>query len=376
MSFFTFITRNLLRRRTRSFLTVVGLAVAVAAVVSLVGVATSFERSFIGMYNQRGIDLVVQKAGRNNLNNDLPADLQGLLEKVPGVKQVLGGSVDIISFPEAQLFQVPINGWPVGSDLYKRVKVVQGRQLEAGDKNKAMLGRELAANLQVKAGDEIPLYGQQFQVAGIFESGVIFENGAVIVTLDEFQRLTGRENQITGFTIQVNKPIDDAKLEEIRQQIESLMPGVPIRAKTPTDFVQSIDEIRMARAMAWIISAIALFIGAIGMLNTMVMSVFERTREIGTLRAIGWKKSRIASMVIGEALLLSIGGAVAGSLAGLVLTKFLSTLKNAAGFMSGDVPPLVIAQGCLVAILVGVAGAIYPALWSANLLPTEALRRK
>jgi putative ABC transport system permease protein len=118
-----------------------------------------------------------------------------------------------------------------------------------------------------------------------------------------------------------------------------------------------------------------LFIGAIGMLNTMVMSVFERTREIGTLRAIGWKKSRVARMVIGESLLLSIGGAVAGSLAGIALTKFLATLKNAS-FMSGEIPPAVIAQGCIVAVLVGLAGAIYPALWSANLLPTEALRRK
>ncbi|MCC7085954.1 MAG: ABC transporter permease [Pirellulales bacterium] len=385
MNFFTFITKNLLRRRTRSVLTIIGLAVAVAAVVSLVGVATGFERSFIGMYNQREIDLVVQSAGgRTNLNNLLPESLLGKLVRVDGVKQVLGGSVDLISFTAGDqhlenlptdLISVPINGWPLGSALYNRLRVIAGSKLQPGDTGKVMLGRELAANLQKKVGDKVPVYGAAYEVAGIFESDAVFENGAVIIPLSELQKGNGSQGKITGFTIQVKKPIDEQGLEKIRKDIEALMPG-KIVAKAPTDFVESIDEIRTARAVAWITSAIALFIGAIGMLNTMVMSVFERTREIGTLRAIGWKRSRIARMVIGESLLLSIGGAIAGSLAGIALTKFLSELPNGAGIITGSVPPPVIAQGFAFAVLVGLFGAIYPALWSANLLPTEALRRK
>jgi putative ABC transport system permease protein len=253
--------------------------------------------------------------------------------------------------------------------------VTHGRKLEEGDHGKVMLGRELAANLGKKVGDKVPIYGKPYEVVGVYESGAIFENGAVVMPLLEMQEGNNTKGEITGFTIQVNKPIDEAGLERIRKEIEAL-PFGKIVAKAPGDFVRSIDEIRVARAVAWITSAIALFIGAIGMLNTMVMSVFERTREIGTLRAIGWKKSRIARMIISESLLLSIGGAVVGSLAGIALTKFLSTLPNAAGFMTGDVPPPVIAQGFVVAILVGLVGAVYPALWSANLLPTEALRRK
>jgi putative ABC transport system permease protein len=379
MNFFAFITKNLLRRRTRSLLTIIGLAVAVAAVVSLVGVATGFEQSFIGMYDQRGIDLVVQGTGAGTkLNNALPEEYFEKLKGIEGVKQVLGGSVDLISFPERGLISVPINGWPAGSALYDRLTVTSGKKLEAEDDRGVMLGRELAANLGKKVGDKVQIYDRDFTVAAVFESGVVFENGAVIILLDVMQKLISQEGKITGFTIQVEKPISDEKLEQIRQEIEALGKdsGVGVVAKAPADFVNSIDEIRTARAVAWITSAIAIFIGAIGMLNTMVMSVFERTREIGTLRAIGWKKSRIAQMVISESLLLSIGGAIAGSLAGIALTKFLSTLPNGAGFMSGNIPPPVIAQGFAVAILVGLFGAIYPALWSANLLPTEALRRK
>src|SRR5262245_336665 len=115
MYFFTFLLKNLLRRPARSMLTIVGLAVAVAAVVSLVGVATGFENSFLEVYTSRGVDLVVQRAGgKNNLNNGLPESLLEPISKVEGVKQVVGGLLDTIPFREANLMGVLLNGWPPG----------------------------------------------------------------------------------------------------------------------------------------------------------------------------------------------------------------------------------------------------------------------
>src|SRR5690606_25251195 len=124
---------------------IIGLAVAVAAVVSLVGVSKSFEQAFVGMYDQRGIDLVVQRGGggATNLNNALPAELMGKIEEIDGVKQVLGGLVDVMSFPNEGLMAVPINGWPAGSALYDRLTVIEGEELKAGDEKKVMLGRKL-----------------------------------------------------------------------------------------------------------------------------------------------------------------------------------------------------------------------------------------
>ena len=75
------------------------------------------------------------------------------------------------------------------------------------------------------------------------------------------------------------------------------------------------------------------------MLNTMIMSVFERTKEIGTLRAIGWKRRRVVQMVLGESVMLSIGGAILGSVVGVLLVKFLSHLPNTAGVITGKIDP-------------------------------------
>ncbi len=374
MHFFTFILKNLLRRPARSLLTIVGLAVAICAVVSLVGVATGFEQSFMEVYTQRGIDLVVQRAGgSDNLNNTLPEQLLDRIAELPGVEQVMGGAVDLVSFQKYGIIGRLINGWPPDSPLLKRITVTSGRQLTAGDTRKAAIGRVLATNLKKKVGDTIDLFEEPFTIVGIYESPIVFENAGVVVLQEELQRLQHRPNEVAGFTVTAKRPIDDAGMENLRTRIEALQPGLEV--KRSSDFVEHVPQVRISRAVAWLTSAIALFIGAIGMLNTMVMSVFERTKEIGTLRAIGWRKSRIVRMVIGESLLLSIAGAALEAPAAQALAKFLSHMPNTAGVTQGTVEPSVFVEGLLVALIVGLLGSVYPALWSANLMPTEALRR-
>jgi putative ABC transport system permease protein len=146
--------------------------------------------------------------------------------------------------------------------------------------------------------------------------------------------------------------------------------------KTAKDLVNTTTEIRFIHAMAWITSAIALFIGTISMLNTMIMSVFERTKEIGVLRAIGWGRWRVVKMIVMESLLLSIVGGVVGTLGAVVLTQILSRLPVAAGLVDANLAPSVIGEGFLIALGVGFLGALYPAYRGAQLLPTEALRHE
>ena len=128
--------------------------------------------------------------------------------------------------------------------------------------------------------------------------------------------------------------------------------------------------------MAWVTSAVALVIGAVGMLNTMIMSVFERTREIGILRAIGWGRWRVVRMILTESILLSLAGGVVGAGGAIALVRVLANQPAVAGMVSGDVAPIVIAQGFAIALCVGLLGAAYPAYRGAQLLPTEALRHE
>ena len=122
------------------------------------------------------------------------------------------------------------------------------------------------------------------------------------------------------------------------------------------------SEMRIMQAVAWLVSAIALIIGAIGMLNTMMMSVFERTYEIGVLRALGWRKRRIVKMILCEALVLSLAGAVVGGVGGMLLLQGLSHLPWINGLLPGGVAPIVFVYGLVIAVLMGLTGGLYPAI--------------
>ncbi|MBX9788749.1 MAG: ABC transporter permease [Pirellulales bacterium] len=375
MSFFSIPLKSLLRRRTRSALTILGLGIALAAVISLVGISQGFERSFVRMYQRRGVDLLVQRSGGGNRKDKtLSVKLDPKLRAIKGVRDVDGGLMDMIAMPEFDQFAIILNGLPGNSPELTRANVIDGRRLEPTDERSLMLGKVLALNIGAKVGDDVKIYEQPYKVVGIYESPTVFENGGAIILLEDLQRLTDLNGKVTGFAVSIDHPGNEAEVARIAREIQALEPH--LEAMRPDKLVAEVQEVKAAKATAWITSAIALVIGAIGMLNTMVMSVFERTREIGTLRAIGWRKSRVMRLILLEATFLSISGAVAGAIAAVGITKIMSSLPLTNGYIGSEIAPAVFVQGFVIALLVGFFGSLYPAWWGASLSPIEALRRK
>jgi len=368
----TVVLKNLRGRRVRSLLTVGGLAVAVAAVVALVGAAQCSEQAFLELYQRRGADLVVQRAGGTvQLSNGLDQTLGPRIAALPGVRVVIGSLMDMVAFEQANLFAVIVNGWPAGQSPLTEVTMVAGRRLQAGDKGKVMLGVKLAGNLEKKVGDKIDVYDEPFEVIGIFDSFSVFESGALWMLLEELQRLMDRPGQVTGYVIEVDKL--NTSVDGIKRRIEALEPGLSV---VPTgEFVRGIAQMRVVRSMGWVVSCVAFFVGLIGVSNTMIMSVFERRGELGTLRALGWPALRIVRLVLAETLILSLAGALLGSVAGWLILQVLATVPATAGLIDGRLAPQVVGWGFALALGVGLCGAAYPAIWAARLSPLAAMRR-
>jgi putative ABC transport system permease protein len=370
--FTSLILKNVLHRPVRTILTTLGLAIAIAAVTILVGISWNFERSFLTLYNSKGIDLVVVRAGNSNqLSSSLDEKMADRLRQIEGVAEVAPSLVDTVAFEEQNLVSVLVDGWMPGSILFRGIKILEGRALKPGDDKAVILGRVLAMTLGKKVGDRLQIAGETFDVVGIFESESWFENGSLTMPLKTLQKMMGREGQVTGLLIQA-KASDERSIKELRRRIESTIPGV---AATPArDHVQGDTQIRLARAMAWTTAAIALFLGSVGMLNTMLMSIFERTREIGILRAVGWRRRRVLTLVLGEALAIALIGTFMGVLFAVVGLRVLTLAPTARGFISPNLPPEVLLIALAMGVGLSLLGGLYPAARAAALEPTEALR--
>jgi putative ABC transport system permease protein len=372
MSFLTFILRNMLGRPSRTVLTVLGLGVGIAAVVMLTGISWGFERSMMVVYRERKIDVVVVRAGLSDaLSSNLDESLGEQIRAIPGVEALAKSLIDAIAFEEANLVSVLANGWEPGGLLIAGLHILEGRGLEPGDRNNVILGRILALNLGKKVGDQVSIAGEPFKVVGIYESDSLFETGGLVVPLTELQRMMGRKGTLTGFLVRAGPGVDP---KELGKTIESKIGGVA--AVPASDYVQSNVQIRLAHAMAAATIGVALVLGSIGLLNTMAMAVFERTGEIGLLRALGWRRRRIVALLMGEAVVLGMTGVLVGSLLAVVGMRAMMISPTSRGFIDPRIPPAAFLLGLAMGVCLSVLGGLGPAWRAARLNPTEALRHE
>jgi putative ABC transport system permease protein len=384
MWFSSFILKNLFRRKVRSLLTATGIALAIGTMVALLGVTDNFTKSTVASFAGHGIDLLVTAGNVDMLSSNLDINLRRKIAAIPGVAKLGTGLIQMLDCQrgtgKAQFPQM-VQGWEADSFLWDALKLEKGRLLQADDEHAVVLGPTVAANHRLDLGDTLIIHGEAFKVVGIAEGVSKYEDGFVTIPLHTMQRLSDMPGRVTGFSIVLNKsgsPSPD--IESVQRQVEALTTpdGKPLHlsAKPTPEFADSMVHIRLARAMAWMTSILAVLIGGIGMLNTMIMSVLERVREIGILRAVGWRKWRVVQMILGEAVLLSLVGAILGIGAAATLLQVLAQLPAVNGFLDGDLAPLVVGQGFLLAVVVGLLGGMYPAWRASRLLPTEAVRHE
>ena len=371
MMFLTVVGKNLLHRPTRSLLTITGIAVGIAAVVALSSIAWGFERSWERADAARGADLIVLKiTTRDPMGAPFDAGMKDELLRLPHVQEASGLLSDLMSIEEAP--PVLVFGWELHGFLWKHLRLVEGRWPKDDAEKAVVLGTVAAGIMKKSVGSTIHIETQDYLVSGIFESDALIENGCVVMSLPQLQRITDNEGKITYMYFKVAPGTTPGQLEELRRTIKTRYDG--FQALTSSEVARNNAAIQLAKAMSWATSLIALLVGAVGVMNTVLMSVFERTHEIGILLAIGWRRNRIVRMILYESTALSFLGGLVGTGFGVLSVKLIEALPWMQGKIEGVMSFKLFAIAAGVALGLGMLGGLYPAYRGSRLHPNEALR--
>lgn len=370
LTFAGFVWKNLRRRRLRSLLTLCGIGMAIGAFVGLVGFSNAFEQGWLRLYSSSGIDIaVIQQTFLNTSVDESAAEKLKSLAVVAAAAPSIYNVVDLTSDVNALAY-----GWKSDSFEFQPLEIVAGRRVRDGQPE-VMLGELLAESLKKKPGDTLAIQGSSFTVVGIYHGGSALEAGAVILPLDQMQKLSGLEGKVSTIHVRLRPApageSPDAYLKRAQAEIEAALPG--LRAVPAAERASNNQFVRLAHASAWGTSSIALLIGILGIANTMAMSVFERTREIGILRALGWTSGHVMVLIQLEAVLLGLGGGVLGIAGGCAALRLLAALPQTASIVSTSVSWPLLLQALGLAVLAGLIAGAAPAWRGARLSPIEAL---
>lgn len=388
--------KNLSRRKFRTGLTVSGIVVGIAMTFVFLSLVSGMDVQAAQLIQRLGgADITIYNAtrlGREQIIagaiNTLDASLLTTVQEVDGVYVTSPQLTYVGSINRTRAF---ING--IDATSYALVtgglNVIEGTALDEDVQDVVVLGKTIADTLEASVGGRVTLNDlSAFEVIGIYETGNALQDRGCYVTLAAAQNLSMQPGAITSILVKVTDPNE---VDVVQTTLTSLLSG--IRLVVPTAVLQQVSTVlNTIRLFLFSIGLVALMAGSFGVINTMMTSISERTREIGTLKAIGAKDGQILAIFVSEALLLGVIGGVTGVGAGVLLTVALPLLTgrlagvSLPGLGSGvgrllagvSITPAVLPLNVLLCfslgLVVGVIAGLYPSWRAARMHPVEALR--
>jgi putative ABC transport system permease protein len=385
LSYLNLALKNLLRRRARTVLTVSGVAIAIAVLFSLLSFNAGYEKQLNGELGSMGIHILAvpkgcpyEAASLIIHGGVIPKYLQdsdlNLVKNIDGIE--IASPMLLHQFYKDDKPHIVYGIVMQDQSELKPWWKVEGRYFKDDETDTMIVGRSLAEKENLKVGqvldfgpDKVPT-----TIVGILERTGTQDDEFHYLPLAQAQKLFGKTGQITTIAIKVQ---DMSRISQISKKLEEIP---DIQVVTMTQVMGTImNLVGSAQALLFSVIIVALIISAVGIINTLMMSVNERTREFGMMKAVGASGWDIGRLIFLETIMITL----VGCLAGLIVSVAGSSLVE--GFVRGIIPyapsgKLISVEAWIVgvclgfAIVLGVVCSIYPAIRSARMTPLEAMR--
>ena len=368
MIFFKLILTNLSRHRVRTAISIAGIAFSVAAMLTVVTILQGAVAMFSGLLSNNSQIVVFEKDVSDLFFSSVPNSAVAQIRSwkmVDHANPVLFGVVSSTDHPIITCFGVT----PEDTRL-DGAQWVAGRKADFGKvKDGVILGQRAADFMKAKLGADVAIGYEKFPVIGIVQLKNGFEDGGVFMPLALAQQYFHKKDSSSVITVKLKNRSEAAAFKRrVAQQFPTLI------ALRNQEFDHSYSQFKILKATAWAVGICGLLLGGLGVANTMIMSVFTRIRELAILRVNGFSNGQIAGMIFGESGLVSLIGAVAGLMMGAVVIMGLKMIPALHGYIDSHMQPWVMAAVVVLALLTGVAGALYPAVYAMRVRAVEALR--
>ncbi len=374
MSFLELIWRNVTTRKIRSSLTAVAVAIAIMTVVTLGVLTHSLRQTAISILKTGSADFTIaQKGVTDVINSAIDEPTMAQIAQYKGVADIVSVLVANVKLDDNHPLFLEL-GIPTDKLGSFGVQLLDGRAYAPNSDTEMMLGWRAARDLHKNVGDTVYFPSDNFTgtVVGIYTVNNVFGDSASMFPLSNLQ---GRERKPGDVTLGFVKVAPGTDIDALRSQIEHDFPELAT-VRTESEFGRVDRNLNLISAANVGVSIMALAIGAIGVWNTMMMSVFERTREFGVLRAVGWSRRRVLALVYAEAVAIALIGAMLGCLLGWVAVVGIQGAPELVGVFEPDFTSGVFGRALGIAVGMAFVGAFFPAIRAAFLSPLEALRHE
>jgi len=384
MNFWILAIKNLFRRKIRTSLTILSVAIAIAILFSLIAFNRGYEREMKQELEYLGYHILIVPKGcpyeaaslvlhGGKFPRYLKDEYVEKIKQVPGVKQTarlfMNSETDSIS-KETKIY------FGIDQDYLKfkpRWRFKEGGFFR--DDHSAIIGAYVASSKKIKLNDKIKALKETFTVTGILEQTGDQDDGFYFLPIKTLTKLSDKEGLLVAIPLRVE---DLSKIEEIAEKLRATESDMNVVSmKEVTGAIMGL--VSSTRVLIYAVVLIAIIVSAVGVLNTILMSVFERTREIGMMKAVGSSRGDVFRLIWYETTIICASGGVLGSLFAILgasgIEKFIKKIMPYAPsghLISAELGVVVLSV--VFAVVMGILAGLYPAYRAANLRPIEAIR--
>ena len=392
---------SLKSRKVRSWLTMVGIFIGIAAVVSLIGLGEGLRETISGQFNLLSTDvLTVQASGLQagppgtGVVDPLKDYYEDDLESISGVDMVITRHIEsteliyegISDFTFAA--SAPENKKLKELQRIAQLEIASGRMIQSKDRDKVVLGDNYPAGKKfskpIKLRDKVTIADKEFEVIGFFvkKGSFIIDNG-ILMTEETMEDLYAIDDSVDMILIKISSGVEIDKVKErvenyLRKERDVEEGEEDFTVESPEQAISTLNSTLFAvQLFVYVIAAISIVVGGIGITNTMYTSVLERTKEIGIMKSIGAKNRSIFILFFLESGMLGAVGGLIGIILGVALAYTLAFAGTAAlntELLTVSLSPFLIIGALLFSFIVGTLAGILPALQATKLKPVEALQ--